>query len=206
MSRNKYPLTTETKKLLIVIRKNKVIDKRLIQSYCDNFMEKYVFIEHTKDKEPISGQIEGTHYHIVGVSKKGNTRLQTHLNDLVKYFRFDNANGVEIDKYDNLTTCIQYLIHKNNPEKTPHTFDELIYKWDKDELLLHISSEVSDIMSFDLVYSTCLSSNNIVDVIKALGIKQYHRYRTTIKDIFECINEKRKAEEYNKFVKACKIG
>ena len=185
MSRNKYPLTTQTTKLFIVIRKNKQFSKDFIRNYCENFFVQYVFIEHLNDIEPITGEIEGAHYHIVGIAKKVKTPLKTHLNDLVKYFRFDNANGIEIDKFDNLTLSIQYLIHKNNPEKTQHSFDELIYKWDKDELLMHITTEQTDVISFDMVYSVCLSSKNIIEVIKGIGFKQYAKYRYTIKDIFD---------------------
>lgn len=186
-NRNKYPLITQTKKLFIVIRKNKEISKDLIKSYCDEFLESYAFIEHTRDVDPINAMIIPVHYHIVGCAKKARTPLSTHLNDIVKYFRFDNANGIQIDKYDNFVSAIQYLVHKNNPEKTQHNIDEIVTNIPKETLNLYMSSEQSEIISFDMVYSVCLASHNIVEVIRAIGFKTYHKYRSTINDIYNVI-------------------
>lgn len=191
MTRNKYPLTTQTTHLFIVIRKNKVISKDLIKAYCDEFFEQYAFIEHKEDKEPVSQLIEGVHYHIVGYAKKKKTRLSTHLEDLTKYFRFDDSNGIQIDKFDNVVSAIQYLIHKNNPEKTQHKFSEVIYKWDNEEIALIMNAEQSEVISFDMVYSCCIRAKNIVQVIQTLGFKTYARYRTTILDMYNEIQQAR---------------
>lgn len=189
MTRNKYPLTTQTTKLFVVIRKNKKISKELIKTYCEEYYEQYAFIEHEKDIEPVTGQVEGCHYHIVGVAKKKKTPLQTHLNDLVRFFRFKDPNGVQIDKYENVVSAVQYLIHKNNPEKTQHKFEDITYKWDKEEFMLMMSSEQTEIISFDMVYSVCSTSKNILEVIKGIGFKTYHKYRATIWDIWNEIKK-----------------
>ena len=189
--RNKYPLTTQTTKLFIVIRKNMEISKEFIKAYCDEFLEQYAFIEHKGDIEPTTKLVEGTHYHIVGISKKKKTPLNTHLNDIVKFFRFDDSNGIQVDKYDNVVSAVQYLIHKNNPEKTQHKFEEITYKWDKEEFMLMMSSEQTEIISFDMVYSLCFTATNIVDVIKGLGFKTYHKYRSTIIDIYVQVHRRK---------------
>lgn len=195
-SRNKYPLTTQTSKLFIVIRKNKVISHNLIKSYCDEFMNDYAYIEHKNDKDPITGEIIPVHYHIVGNAKKVKTPLSTHLNDIVKYFRFDNSNGIQVDKYDNFVSAIQYLVHKNNPEKTQHKVSEVITNISKEEYDLYMTSEQSEIISFDMCYSICMSSNNIVEVIKGIGFKTYAKYRSTILDMFySCKHAKEEFEE-----------
>lgn len=190
-SRNKYPLTTQTTKLFIVIRKNKVISKDLIKSYCDEFLDSYAFIEHTKDVDPIDAMVIPVHYHIVGNAKKVKTPLSTHLNDIVKFFRFDDSNGIQVDKYDNYISALQYLVHKNNPEKTQHNVDEIITNIPKEQFDLYMTSEQSEIISFDMCYSLCMSSNNIVEVIRAIGFKTYAKYRSTILDIYyTCKNQK----------------
>ena len=127
MPRNKYPLTTQTTKLFIVIRKNKKFSKEFIKQYCDDHFENYAFIEHKEDIDPLNGMVIPVHYHIVGNALKKKTPLSTHLNDIVRYFRFDNANGIQIDKYDNYISALQYLVHKNNPEKTQHDIKEVVY-------------------------------------------------------------------------------
>lgn len=191
MTRNKYPLTTQTTHLFIVIRKNKEISKDLIKAYCEEYLDQYAFIEHKGDREPVTQNIEGTHYHIVGYAKKKKTRLSTHLEDITKFFRFDDSNGIQVDKFDNIVSAVQYLIHKNNPEKTPHNFNEVVYKWDKEEITLIMSAEQSEIISFDMVYSCCCRASNIVQVIQTLGFKTYARYRTTILDMYNEIQQSR---------------
>ena len=171
MARNKYPLTTQTSKLFIVIRKNQKISKDLIKGYCDAFLSQYAFIEHENDINPVTRLVEGVHYHIVGISLKRKTRLSTHLEDIVKYFRFDDANGIQVDKFDNPVSAVQYLIHKNNPEKTQHTFEEVVYKWDKEEFMLMMSSEQTEIISYDMVYSVCKQSDSICQVIHSIVLR-----------------------------------
>ena len=128
--RQKYPLTTQTKKVFIVIRKNKKIPKQLLLEYVNTYFDEYSFIEHENDIEPITKIVEGCHYHIIGNLKEdySRDRLKTTLNHIVDFFHFDNANGIEIDKYDNYVLGIQYLIHKNNPEKTQHKSIDVISK------------------------------------------------------------------------------
>lgn len=183
--KSKYPLTTQTTKLFIVIRKNKKIPLHVIKSYCDEYFEKYVFIEHTCDVEPVTGQVEGIHYHICGRALKKKTPLSTHLNDLVRYFNFDNDYGIEIDKYDDEIKSIQYLIHKNNPEKTQHTFDELTFNYDKQELINILACDYGEVISFDMVYSACLKCKSKTELIKNIGFKVFHKYRGTINDIWD---------------------
>lgn len=193
--RNKYPLTTQTSHLFIVIRKNVEIDINLIESYCKEYFKEWSFIEHKGDIEPITALVEGTHYHIVGNAKKVKTPLSTHLNDLIRFFKFDSANGIQIDKYDNYISAIQYLIHKNDLQKTQHNFNEIHSSIDINDLKLIVTSESEQTISFEYVYKICITSNNIVDVIRSLGIKTYSRYRYTIKDIFEEIHRKVKSFE-----------
>lgn len=199
MAKNKYPLTTQTYKITLVIRKNKRIPISKLKEYCETYFEEYSFIEHQKDIEPVTKLVEGCHYHIVGNLKLEyhRDRLQTTLNHCVDFFKFDNANGIEIDKYDKYVNCIQYLIHKNQPEKTPHQASEIYTNIDMDTMNLYLTSDSGDIITFDMVYSICYSSHNIVEVIKQLGFKNYHRYRSSIQDIYEFCKRKRLQEQHN---------
>lgn len=186
MSR-KYPLTTQTKSLFIVIRKTgkETPKKEVVDKYCQEYFDEYSFICHDQDIDPVTGEFIPKHYHIVGKARKSKTRLSTHLEDLTKFFKFENRNGVEIDKYDNYVKAIQYLIHKNNPEKTQHNVSEVVTTFSKEDFANIMASESGEAISFDLVYVICRTSNNIVEVIKAIGFHTYHKYRNTIRDIWD---------------------
>lgn len=184
----KSSLNTQTGKLFIVIRKNKAININKIKSYCETYGKEYAFISHNKDIDPVTGVTIPIHYHIVMNAKDTKKRLSTHLNDLCDFFGFDNANGIEIDKYRTYESAIQYLIHKNDSSKTKHDVEEIITNINSEELKTLISIDTFTI-SFDLVYSLCLTSNNIIEIIRALGLSNYQKYRATIWDIWQNINK-----------------
>lgn len=180
----KATLTTQTGKLFIVIRKNKAISHAKIKEYCETFGNEYAFIEHTQDVDPLTGVVIPVHYHIVLNSKDNRKRISTHLNDLASFFGFKDCNGVEMDKYRSYESALQYLIHKNDKQKTQHDINEIVTNIDGDELKTYISLDTFT-MSFELIYSVCLNARNIIDVIRSLGISNYQRYRATIWDIWE---------------------
>ena len=108
MTNKKIPLTCQTRKLFIVIRKNKQYKKETIQEFCETYFDWYAFIEHKEDVEPITGLVEGCHYHIVCNVKEKGTPKSTHLNNIQKWFKMDNQNGIEIDQTANKVLAIQY--------------------------------------------------------------------------------------------------
>lgn len=182
------PLTTQTGKLFIVIRKNKSIPLDKIKAYCLTYGKEYAFIEHKQDIDPVTGLVIPTHYHIVLNAKDVKKRLATHLNDLVSFFDFDNANGVEIDKYKTLSGALQYLTHQNQKEKTQHKVEEINHNFDVGEFATYMTCD-NDVLSFERVYSVCLSAHNIIEVIRELGLSVYQRYRATIWDILDYLRQ-----------------
>lgn len=177
-------LTCQSKKVCIVIRKNKDIPLDKIKSYCDLYFDKYAFIEHKGDIKPESGEIEGTHYHIVGNFKASKVEFSTRLNTIVDYFHFDNANGLQIEMYKSLENSLQYLTHKNQPEKTPHNVADIITNIEKSEFDLLYTSDNGQVITFDKLYTLCLESSNIVEVIRDLGIGVYKSWRNVVWDIW----------------------
>ena len=186
---SKAPLSTQTGRLFIVIRKNVTIKKDKIKAYCETFGKEYAFIEHKNDIDAETGLVIPVHYHIVMNAKENKQRLSTHLNNCAKFFGFDSKDGLEFDSYRTYENALQYLIHKNDKEKTPHKIDEIVTNIDKDELTTLLTCETS-VMTFEHVLITIKNSNNIIDVIRTLGISNYQRYRATIKDIWTELKEK----------------
>lgn len=180
---SKATLSTQTGKLFIVIRKNKELPISKIKAYCEQYGEEYAFITHKCDIDSATGLTIPIHYHIVLNAKDKRKRLATHLEDIRQFFNFKDCNGLEIDKYRSYESALQYLIHKNDKEKTQHDISEIITNIDNDELLTYISCDTF-VISFDYIYSLCLRSKNIIEIIKAIGLSNYQRYRATIWDIW----------------------
>ena len=177
-------LTCQSKKVCLVIRKNKALSIDKIKSYCDDFFSKYAFIKHEGDIDPSSGEVVPVHYHIVGDYKADKVPFSTRLNTLVDYFHFDNAIGIEIDKYKSLENSIQYLTHKNQSEKTPHNVSEVITNIEVSEFDLLYNADSGVVITFDKIYTLCLESANIIEVIRSLGIGPYKCWRNVIWDIW----------------------
>lgn len=185
MSR-KTSLSTQTGKLNIVIRKNREIDKGLITKFCNEFFSEWAFIVHEKDKEPLTGIIEGIHYHIVANAKDKNKRLATWLNVIVDYFKFKDSNGIEIDKYQSLEGSLQYLIHKNDPDKTQHKFEEVVYKWNEDDIKLFMCTEYNN-MTLSRLEALCKQFDSIIEVYRQIPFEWCYNAgkRGLVKEIFD---------------------
>lgn len=183
----KATLECQSRKICLVIRKNKSIPLSKIQSYCEQEFEQYAFIEHKEDIHPVTKLVEPTHYHIVGNAKGSRIAFSTRLNTIVKFFKFENADGIEIDRYNSFVACLQYLCHINQKEKTPHDWKEIIHNLPAEEFQLYINADSGQVVTYDFLYVTILHARNILDVIKALGLKNYKDNRNTIWDMWKCI-------------------
>lgn len=180
-------LDSQTRKVCLVIRKvtNKDIQvvKNHIKEYCDSNFEKYAYITHENHINEL-GERETTHFHIVGIYNTAKVRLSTRLNDIIKFFHFENEIGIQIEPLKSWVNSIQYLIHKNQPDKTQESSDKIICNYDKEELLLELNATCDTVISFDYLIATIQCSNNIIEIIKSLGLENYRRYRQVIFDIY----------------------
>lgn len=206
MTNKKIPLTSQVRDLFIVIRKNKVLPKKVMIEYCESMFDKYAFIEHKNDIEPITGLVEGCHYHIWAHVRDKGVAKSTHINAILKAFKFDTDDGICIEQIANKVLAMQYLIHKNNPEKTKHEVKEVVSNIDKDELNLMFTSDTGEVVSFDLIYTLCRVSTSICQIIKALGINVYRQYRNVVLDIYNDVKtidlETEKEKELSKEIKS----
>ena len=206
MTNKKIPLTSQVRDLFIVIRKNKVLPKKVMIEYCESMFDKYAFIEHKNDIEPITGLVEGCHYHIWAHVRDKGVAKSTHINAILKAFKFDTDDGICIEQIANKVLAMQYLIHKNNPEKTQHEVKDVVSNIDKDELNLMFTSDTGEVVSFDLIYTLCRVSTSICQIIKALGINVYRQYRNVVLDIYNDVKtidlETEKEKELSKEIKS----
>lgn len=183
----KKPLTCQSRKVFIVIRKNKVIPIAKIKEYCQKKFEKYAFIEHAHDLNE-RGEVEGCHYHIVGDMVGAKIPFSQRLNELSQFFGFDNNNGVQIDQYTSLEGAIQYLTHKRYQNKTQHDVKEIFTNIPKEEFDIYYNAELGDVLRADDIYRLCKKHDSIVGIILEIGVGMYKTNRSVILDVFKCIN------------------
>lgn len=195
MKNRVVPLKSQTTQLNIVIRKNKCLGKDKVKAYCDLYFKKYAFIEHTKDINPVTGIVEGCHYHIVGDTKEKGVSLFTRINQIINFFNFDSDTGIEIDKYTDYVGSMQYLIHKNNAEKTQHDISEVVHNLEVADFNLIMNAERNEVVTFDLLYSVIDKASCILDVIKELGLKNYKEHRNTVWDMWKCCRAYKRGQD-----------
>lgn len=188
MSSGKKPLTCQSRKVDIVIRKNKDIPLSKIKEYCQEYFEKWAFIEHKGDIQPSTGEVEGVHYHIVGDYRDSKVAFSTRLNQIADFFRFDNTNGIQIDMYRTFEGALQYLTHKNQTDKTPHKKEEIQHNLSKEDFDIFYNADIGSVITYELLYLACIQSKNIIEVIKSIGIGNYRTWRAVIWDIWNCLN------------------
>ena len=181
-------LDKQSKQFCCVIRKNKHIAKARLVEFCSQVASQWAFIVH-KDDINREGVVEGEHQHLVLLLPK-RKRGYTLLNEITTFFNFDNNFGIEVDIMQSLEGSIQYLTHKNEKDKTPHDFEEIESNLDEGELKT-LYECVNNSLTFDRIYQIVIDSNDIVEVIKAVGFTRYNMYRNTIRDIYNWVKLKK---------------
>jgi len=183
---NRTPISSQTTKLDIVIRKNIVIPINLLEDFCKIHFKKYAFCAHLHDVSPDTGEEEGAHYHIVADCKKNKTPISTRINDIRKFFGFENNFGINIQEYDSFEARFQYLIHKGYPDKTQHKPDEIHHNLTDEEFDCFLNAEIGNVITYDLLITYVMSSSSILEVMKKVGVAKYRTYRNVILDMWKC--------------------
>ena len=183
MSRN-APIGTQTAKHFVVIRKNRAYPEKVFIEWLNENYSYWAFITHKDHEEPITKEVIPIHYHYVGICKRKDVRLSTILNELAKLLKTD-TNGIEVDKYNNLDLAVQYLIHKNNPEKTPEKPDKIKYNgWTKEDIINMLAADSSGI-NIDRLLTICKTEQDFPTLLRTLGLHNYHKYRNVVLDILK---------------------
>lgn len=177
-------LTCQSVNVDLVIRKNIKIPLSKIKAYCEEYCSQYAFIEHEHDTTP-EGVVEGCHYHLVLKYRESKVAFSTRLNEICKWFDFPNSNGIEIDKIGSLCKCLQYLVHKNNEEKTPHEESDIVHNYDPNEFRILMDSKEDQSVTYDWLYKGCMECNYKYELIKFFSPSVYRTWRMVILDMWE---------------------
>lgn len=189
MGKNKKAtLTTQSHHWFITIRKNIDLPINVLKMFCEQYTggEMYAFIEHKGDISPLTGEVEGVHYHIV-MNSEGRPQKIKILNDLVKTFNLDNPFGIEVDTYDTFEGCLQYLTHQNEPAKTLHDRKEIITNIDSDTFNAILDTPLASKLNTGSLVAMIKASYNALDLATLLGLGTFDHYLRTIKVLWRVI-------------------
>ena len=155
--------------------------KDFFAEYSEDNIE-YAYILH-KDDTNEKGETEQPHYHICMRGKDGTT---------FKFNRLKNVFPVgKIEQGRTWEYMLQYLLHKNAPEKTPHSVDEIVSNIDGGTLDLYLKSTPSVKKKNSLEYQLNKLKDDIVD----FKILQYEfREQTATNRLYRALNAEYEAK------------
>lgn len=145
----------------------------------------YAYILHDLDVTN-EGEPKRAHVHVYAEMQVCR-RLLTNLNELADALGYDTKQ-ISIEKASsNPTGFIQYLIHKNNPEKHQYHESEIITNLTAPELKSVLESVAGNCsLSF---FKSCVSrcNGNKWALIELIGLDIYKEYRFVINDLFNSL-------------------
>jgi len=141
----------------------------------------YAYILHDLDILDETGEQKRAHVHVYFEGKTCR-RLLANLNGLADALGYNN-DQISIEKATSIEGCVQYMVHKNNPEK---------HQYDRREIVTNLTDQQIDgIMSRERVQvslsafmSAIASSNNKYQLIEKVGLEVYKEYRLVLLDLW----------------------
>jgi hypothetical protein len=148
-----------------------------------NCRASYYMILHDKDKLE-NGESKEPHYHIViEVPYAKRTRVKTMFN-LIREYVECTENIISIDTCVDVCSSVQYLIHKNNPEKYQYDISEIFHNNES-----RLNYLMKDIGNLELLTGELLEiieqETSYNAICKKIGIKNFSRYANIIRLMFE---------------------
>ena len=183
---NMKTLSTQTKKIRAVINppigmdKEQFVDvfKTTLKDFLDSSGYLYFAIVHDMDYDD-KGNKKTLHAHIVINSQK-RMRVMTFIYRLSDALSWPE-NTISAMGYDDLATSVQYLVHKNNPEK---------WRYDSEEVMTNCpTATLYDLLSSDLLEVDARELCRLIDegysdrdIAFRIGLGAYSLYRNAIRD------------------------
>jgi hypothetical protein len=139
----------------------------------------YFAILHDKDIND-DGSIKRAHYHIVLDFSQTGKRLSTVLNLLSDGLACDK-NRISCLKVLTAFGAIRYLVHMDDPTKFQYPTTDIVTN---NEATLNLALKIRDINDFDGLMNILVSCDDIVDVIRVIGLETYSRYHYAIDKMY----------------------
>lgn len=151
-----------------------------LRDWFNAYADQWAFIPHFHDFDE-DGNLKSLHIHFVADLTKS-TRMSTTLNSLAQVCSV-NPFAVTIEQYTSFDSCIQYLVHRNDPEKTQYCAYLITSNISWVDLKTLLQTDV-DVVDAERIYAVVSSATCKSDVLRELGLFYYHRYRGVINDLW----------------------
>lgn len=152
----------------------------------------FAFIRHDKDHKMNSngemGDLKLPHVHLVLRSPKRH-RICYWLNRLSEIFEKYNScgqlstDGICIQVTESFSHDIQYLIHKNNPDKYQYLPDEIYTNLTLNDLVATLKSEDCRTLTIDRLIDIICHSHDLTEVMRRVGLSYYNQFYRVIRDL-----------------------
>ena len=167
----------ESKKFAIVLQLSKERPE-LYSSLSDllpkvDDFENYAFIKHDKEDLP--------HVHIVLTFSK-RKRGQRVLNMLSDLLAVNYLDSLSVEVAEDLAACVQYLIHKRNPEKFQYDPKGITTTY-TDETLNSLLESDAPMDAYALRAICIAKEGDLIEIAQEIGLSEFSRYRYLIEFI-----------------------
>lgn len=139
------------------------------------------YILHSLDFKD-DGTIKTPHYHI-WVEFPSGKRPSTWVNAFAQAFGL-SPFAFTLNKATSEIGCVQYMVHKHNPDKHQYDPAMIVTSVSPEELKVMLESE-SEAWGYEYLIGVIKSSDSLADVIRSVGIERYRLYRNVIKDLID---------------------
>lgn len=144
---------------------------------------RYAYILHSKDLKE-DGTPKTPHIHIYAETTASGKRLGTYLNEIARCLGVSTL-AVSVEKPNDPEACIQYLIHKNAPEKHQYELKAVHSNIPFEELETIMEREVTA-WSVDYIRAVWLQCRPCKwKFIKEIGIERYRLYSRVIMAVLD---------------------
>ena len=141
----------------------------------DGYLFAYIF--HDKDTDN-DGVIKRKHLHLV-LECPTRRRVSYYIKHLAMMFGVDRSQ-VQVEVSNNFDWDIQYLIHKNNPEKYQYDGTDIITNMSRSELDERMLTVVHKEVTAKFIFDTVKSCKTKSQVIFRLGLGNANIYKSVI--------------------------
>lgn len=139
----------------------------------------YFFIWHT--------ETDTLHFHfLIFLSKQ--VRLSTIINYISDSMGISSL-AVNIDMCRGVSLCLRYMLHIDDTSKIEnkkiYNYNDFISNHDISYIDQLIQMDEEDEVTTQTLINLVIKYSSKVDIMYALGLKTYHKYRSEIKDMFD---------------------
>lgn len=168
---------------------------KLEEFFVQNCCEMYCYILHDMDvvqdaifQDGVLVQpavMKTPHIHFVAEmnTKKRGTKMTCWIGKIARSLGVD-VRAVSLEKAENVDGCIQYLTHRNCPDKYQYPVSDIHTSMTPESLEVIMTRDVKS-FTFELLCSIVDSSSSLRELISRVGFKTYIGYRNVIQDLWK---------------------